>query len=262
MRVAVQAHPLSGFMNVSDRASLIPDMSPAVTGSETHDDAVARFLAQFSTTCRAEAVHLALRALRARVEPDRVLACELAWEVHTRGYWSQLRSQDGRPYDSEESYFETFSGWPRGGRPTSAWRSAACFGRSRSRGAGTRAPGWVGLPTWAEWSGRWQRGLRMIRRRVRIGVAARRWIRAGGPRAGGRPAASVAEWAAIRAAVLARAGWVCEACGVRGRLDVHHVQKRSQGGSDFDQDQLVGLCRGCHEQTDAAFDRGRLVTRR
>ena len=102
----------------------------------------------------------------------------------------------------------------------------------------------------------------MIRRRVRIGVAARRWIRAGGPRAGGRPAASVAEWAAIRAAVLARAGWVCEACGVRGRLDVHHVQKRSQGGSDFDQDQLVGLCRGCHEQTDAAFDRGRLVTSR
>jgi 5-methylcytosine-specific restriction endonuclease McrA len=69
----------------------------------------------------------------------------------------------------------------------------------------------------------------------------------------------MAEWAAIRAAVLARAGWVCEACGVRGRLDVHHVQKRSQGGSDFDQDQLVGLCRGCHEQTDAAFDQGRLV---
>jgi hypothetical protein len=37
---------------------------------------------------------LALRALRARVEPDRMLACE----IHTQGYWSQLRGEDGRPY--------------------------------------------------------------------------------------------------------------------------------------------------------------------
>jgi 5-methylcytosine-specific restriction endonuclease McrA len=69
----------------------------------------------------------------------------------------------------------------------------------------------------------------------------------------------MAEWAAIRAAVLARAGWACAACGFRGHLDVHHVQKRSQGGSDFDLDQLVALCRGCHAQTDAPYDRGRLV---
>src|SRR5207245_4649893 len=41
-------------------------------------------------TTRAEAIHLALQALRARVEPDRVLACELAWEVHRHGYWSQV----------------------------------------------------------------------------------------------------------------------------------------------------------------------------
>src|SRR5437016_14440461 len=97
-------------MNVSDRASMIPDMSPAVTGSETHDDAVARFLAQFSTTCRAEALHLALQALRARVEPDRVLACELAWEVHARGYWSQLRRSNGSPYETEEAYFREVLG--------------------------------------------------------------------------------------------------------------------------------------------------------
>ena len=56
--------------------------------------AVARFLAQFSTANRAEAIHLALQALRARVEPDRVLACELAWEVHCHGYWSQVRRPD------------------------------------------------------------------------------------------------------------------------------------------------------------------------
>jgi len=68
------------------------------------EQAVARFLAQFPTTTRAEAIHLALQALRARVEPDRVLACELAWEVHQRGYWSQVRRPDGTAYDCEETY--------------------------------------------------------------------------------------------------------------------------------------------------------------
>src|SRR5438270_756618 len=63
-------------------------MRPNVGESE---QAVARFLAQFPTPNRAEAIHLALQALRARVEPDRVLACELAWEVHCHGYWSQVR---------------------------------------------------------------------------------------------------------------------------------------------------------------------------
>jgi hypothetical protein len=69
----------------------------------------------------------------------------------------------------------------------------------------------------------------------------------------------LAEWKAIRAQVLARAGWRCQACGVRRRLDVHHVVKRSQGGSDFDLDQLVALCRWCHDQTDVPYERGRLV---
>ncbi len=34
---------------------------------------------------------------------------------------------------------------------------------------------------------------------------------------------------------------------------------RSQGGSDFDLDRLVALCRGCHDQTDAPYERERLV---
>ena len=75
----------------------------------------------------------------------------------------------------------------------------------------------------------------------------------------GRPAASVTEWKAIRQHVLTRAGWRCQACGIRRRLDVHHVVKRAQGGSDFDLDQLVALCRWCHDQTDAPYLRGRLV---
>jgi hypothetical protein len=35
----------------------------------------------------------------------------------------------------------------------------------------------------------------------------------------------------IRAQVLGRARWVCQACSLRTRLDVHHVTKRAQGGS-------------------------------
>jgi hypothetical protein len=48
-------------------------------------------------------------------------------------------------------------------------------------------------------------------------------------------------------------------CGPIPSPDVHHVVKRSQGGSDFDLDLLVALCRWCHDQTDAPYERGRLV---
>jgi len=37
------------------------------------------------------------------------------------------------------------------------------------------------------------------------------------------------------------------------------VVKRSQGGSDWDLDALVALCRRRHAQTDAPFVKGRLV---
>ena len=89
-------------------------MRPNVGESE---QAVARFLAQFPTPNRAEAIHLALQALRARVEPDRVLACELAWEVHCHGYWSQVRRADRTAYDSEETYFREVLG-------LASWRTA------------------------------------------------------------------------------------------------------------------------------------------
>src|SRR6059036_4380185 len=98
----------------------------------------------------------------------------------------------------------------------------------------------------------------MLRRRTH-GLSASRRMRAGGPRARARRAASWAEWVSIRKQVLARAGWRCQACRVRRPLDVHHVVKRSQGGSDFDLDLLVALCRWCHDQTDAPYERGRLV---
>ena len=93
----------------------------------------------------------------------------------------------------------------------------------------------------------------------RVGAAARRRIKNGGPRATGRPAASLEEWAVTRRLVFRRARWRCQACGRWGGLEVHHVIKRSQGGSDFDLDRLVALCPPCHAQTDAPYARGRLV---
>jgi len=100
---------------------------------------------------------------------------------------------------------------------------------------------------------------RSLRARVRVGAAARRRIQDGGPRATGRLAATIEEWAAIRRLIFRRAHWRCQACGRWGALEVHHVVKRAQGGSDFDLDRLVALCPPCHTQTDAPYARGRLV---
>jgi 5-methylcytosine-specific restriction endonuclease McrA len=103
------------------------------------------------------------------------------------------------------------------------------------------------------------RRARLLRTRTRIGQASRRRMRAGGPLALGRPSATLEAWREIRAKVLARAQWRCQVCRGRTRLEVHHVVKRAQGGSDFDLDRLVALCPSCHAQTDAPYVRGRLV---
>jgi hypothetical protein len=79
--------------------------------------AVARFLADFAGQDRIDAIHLVLTQLRRRVEPDRVLACELAWEIHMGAYWSQLKDAEGRPYESEEAYFREVLG-------LASWRTA------------------------------------------------------------------------------------------------------------------------------------------
>ena len=92
-----------------------------------------------------------------------------------------------------------------------------------------------------------------------IAKANRRRRVADGARATGRPAATVPEWAIIRLAVILRAHSRCQACGQRAPLDVHHIIKRSQGGSDFDHDRLVALCRRCHDLTDAPYGAGRLI---
>jgi len=110
------------------------------------------------------------------------------------------------------------------------------------------------------------------RRGGRLGRAAQERRDAGGPRVAGRMSASVDEWAKIRAAVLTRDRG-CRACYAVGpaiiitdpdrlepeNYDVHHVEKASQGGSDFDLDLLITLCRFHHAMTDAPFVEGKLV---
>ena len=98
--------------------------------------AVSRFLDDFNGADRAQAVHLVLKQLRRRTEPDRVLACELAWEVHASGYWSQLRDDDDRPYETEEAYFRDVLG-------LASWRTAykrLSIGRMLSQIAAAERP--------------------------------------------------------------------------------------------------------------------------
>jgi len=65
---------------------------------------------------------------------------------------------------------------------------------------------------------------------------------------------------AFHAHVMARSkGW-CEVCGWQA-TDAHHVIKRSQGGGHDPRRNGVALCRFCHDLTDRAFARGRLVIR-
>jgi len=90
------------------------------------DIAVARFLNDFTGRDRVDAIHLVLTQLRFRMEPDRVLACELAWEIHAGAYWSQLQDSQGHPYESEEATSAKCSGSARGGPRTSVSRSVAC----------------------------------------------------------------------------------------------------------------------------------------
>ena len=64
--------------------------------------------------------------------------------------------------------------------------------------------------------------------------------------------------AKIRFQVLARDGYRCRWCRSAGPLELHHVRKRSQGRDDKPEN-LLTLCRFCHERTDRPYRKGRLV---
>ena len=64
--------------------------------------------------------------------------------------------------------------------------------------------------------------------------------------------------AKIRFQVLARDRYRCRWCAATGPLELHHVRKRSQGRDDKPEN-LLTLCRFCHERTDRPYRKGRLV---
>jgi 5-methylcytosine-specific restriction endonuclease McrA len=56
------------------------------------------------------------------------------------------------------------------------------------------------------------------------------------------------KWKKRVAEIMERDGHKCRMCGTsQGLADVHHIIKRSQGGSD-DADNLILLCRDCHNK--------------
>ena len=53
------------------------------------------------------------------------------------------------------------------------------------------------------------------------------------------------EYENLRQDVLCRDGWRCQFCGSRSNLEVHHLQFRSQSGTDSEEN-LITLCADCH----------------
>jgi len=65
-----------------------------------------------------------------------------------------------------------------------------------------------------------------------------------------------ADWHALRAHVLARAEWRCQACGVASpKLDVHH-QTYERVGREAQGD-LRAVCRGCHDTLHTGYTKDR-----
>ena len=54
-------------------------------------------------------------------------------------------------------------------------------------------------------------------------------------------------WERTRRAVLNRAGWRCEGCGLAGPLEAHHVKPLRLGGAVYGVDNLKALCGACHK---------------
>ncbi len=47
------------------------------------------------------------------------------------------------------------------------------------------------------------------------------------------------------AKILERDGWMCQHCGRRDQLQIHHLVHRSQSGADSEKN-LILLCASCH----------------
>lgn len=61
--------------------------------------------------------------------------------------------------------------------------------------------------------------------------------------------ADLISWTYIRRRILERDNNTCQHCGAVDRLEVHHIIKRADGGSN-DDDNLVTLCVPCHRRVE------------
>ena len=63
-----------------------------------------------------------------------------------------------------------------------------------------------------------------------------------------------AYWSKIRQDVLERDNHTCQCCGKQktSKLHVHHIMKRSKGGTDHF-DNLITLCSSCHGSADSTY---------
>lgn len=61
-------------------------------------------------------------------------------------------------------------------------------------------------------------------------------------------------WNKARQQVLERDKHTCQMCGctAESKLHIHHIMKRSEGGTDF-LDNLLTVCSGCHKKADSAL---------
>ena len=61
-------------------------------------------------------------------------------------------------------------------------------------------------------------------------------------------------WSKVREDVLDRDNYSCQLCGKNGngKLHIHHILKRRQGGSDH-YDNLITACPKCHKQADSSL---------
>jgi len=50
----------------------------------------------------------------------------------------------------------------------------------------------------------------------------------------------------MRYRVLQRDGWRCQFCGSISGVEAHHIEHKSQSGSDFEEN-LITLCSRCHD---------------
>lgn len=66
------------------------------------------------------------------------------------------------------------------------------------------------------------------------------------------------EWKQISKSIKERDGFTCQVCGNDDWLEVHHIIPRIMGGTDTD-DNLITLCKKCHELIPKGEDSGQII---